>query len=94
MTQSRSHDSSSPIMNIIMLMPSSAIDAISSCWFSMMAPSSGTLSANSARPNGPTAMPTRMKPSTGLSRSRWNSGITMAAAARMIRAGLNSPGST
>ncbi len=80
-------------MNISMLMPSSAIGSIVSGRLSVIAPSSGRWSASMARPNGPTATPTSMKPSTGLSRRRWNSGITMAAAARMISAGLNSPGS-
>ena len=93
-TRSRSSDSSRPIMNIIMLMPSSAIGCDRFRAVQRDGAEQRTADRPAvARPNGPTATPTSMNPSTGLSRSRWNSGITMAAAARMIRAGLNSPGS-
>jgi hypothetical protein len=54
----------------------------------------GTSRARAPRPNGPTAMPTIMKPRTGLTRRRWNSGTTTPAAPRMVKTSLKSDGST
>ena len=57
-------------MNISMLMPNSPIGAIVSGCEIVTMPISGQRSAKTAGPNGPVNMPTSMKPSTGLTRSR------------------------
>ena len=54
----------------------------------LMAESHGRLGAREASPNGPTTMPTSMKPSTELTRRRWNSGMTTAAAPRTMSVAL------
>ena len=59
-TQSRSTDSSRPIMNISMTTPSSATGAIEAGSPKVTAPSQGSAATARPSPKGPTAMPTSM----------------------------------
>ena len=54
----------------------------------VIAASQGRYGTSEARPNGPTMMPTRMKPSAELACRRWTRGMTTPAAPRTIRASL------
>ena len=86
--RSRSHDSSTPIMNIRKITPNSARCAISDRLPMVKIDTQGTVSASRPRPNGPRIAPAPMKPSTGLMRSRWNSGTTTPAVTRKMIASL------
>jgi hypothetical protein len=54
----------------------------------VIAESHGRYGASEVRPNGPTAEPTSVKPSTWLNCSRWNTGMTTPAAPRTMSASL------
>ena len=94
MSSNRSSDNSSPIMNSSIITPSSATGPIDEASVMVTAESQGMSRAKAPSPEGPTAMPTAMKPRIGLTRRRWNSGTTTPAALRMIRTSLKSDGWT
>ena len=81
-TRSRSQDSSIPIMNMRKITPNSARCAISERLPMVKGASQGCASAKRPRPKGPSSAPAPMKPSTGLTRRRWNSGTTIPAVTR------------
>jgi len=87
-TQSRSNDSSRPIINSSSTTPSRAIGSINAGVLMVTAESHGRCGMSEANPNGPTTMPTSIKPSTGLTRKRWKIGMTTPAAPRTISACL------
>ena len=93
---SRSHDSSSPIMNSRKATPSSDNWAIWSRSSSVSQPSQasqGASSANRPSPSGPSSTPAARKPSTGLILMRLNRGTTTPAAARKTSRSLYSDAS-
>src|SRR5215813_13579265 len=69
-TQSRSNESSRPIINSSSTTPSWAIGSIDAGVLIVIAESQGRWGMSEASPNGPTTMPTSIKPSTGLTRRR------------------------
>ncbi len=81
-SRSRSHDSSSPIMNSRNTTPSSAISEISAGRETVRYPSHGAAWVKAPRPCGPSATPASMKPRIGLTFSRLNNGTTTPAVAR------------
>ncbi len=82
MSRSRSHDSSSPIMNSRNTTPNSARSAISSGRATVIADSQGRRGARAPRPDGPSTTPAPRKPSMGLIFRRLNKGATTPAVAR------------
>ena len=91
MARSRSHDSSSPIMNSRKATPSSDRDRIWVASEMVSHDSHGAVSASRASPSGPSSTPAARKPSTGLIFNRLNSGTTTPAAARKTTRSLYSP---
>ena len=91
MALSRSHDSSSPIMNSRKATPSSDRDRIWAASEMVSQDSQGAVSARRARPSGPSSTPAARKPRTGLIFRRLNSGTTTPAAARKTTRSLYSP---
>jgi len=91
MARSRSHDSSSPIMNSRKATPSSDNARIWVASEIVSHDSQGALSARRASPSGPSSTPAARKPRTGLIFRRLNSGTTTPAAARKTTRSLYSP---
>jgi len=69
-------------------MPRWAIGSIDAGVLMVIAESQGRWGMSEASPNGPTTMPTSIKPSTGPTRKRWKIGMTTPAAPRTISACL------
>ena len=91
MALSRSHDSSSPIMNSRKATPSSDRERIWVASEMVSQDSQGAVSAKRASPSGPSSTPAARKPRTGLIFSRLKSGTTTPAAARKTTRSLYSP---
>ena len=86
MAHSRSNESSSPTENSSRTMPNSAKGLRRAALVMVTAPSHGNRATSAPSPCGPTRMPTRMKPITGVMRKRAKTGMTIPAAPRITSA--------
>ena len=87
----RLNDSSRPMENSNRMMPSSANGSMRSGSLIVTHLSIGNVSVSAPSPNGPTSIPTRMKPMIGVIRKRAKAGMTMPAAPSMSSASLRAP---